>query len=148
MRAFWSVRPNCSHNVSQKVKHIRRFSEFPEKCSWRTFGYFLISFSVRGRGKGRKSPSKWRVGGFLTENRGGGGYPRRRRRRRREQVPRGCLQGGGGKFFFFGADLPTKCFKDAYYCHQNHYQINSLGILPGSVPVKNYRINCWGISIR
>ena len=35
-----------------------------------------------------------------------------------------------------------------YYCHQNHYQINSLGILPGNVPVKNYRINCWGVFIR
>ena len=27
MRALWSGRPNCSHNVSQKVKRIRRFSE-------------------------------------------------------------------------------------------------------------------------
>ena len=26
MRALWSDRPNCSHNVSQKVKRIRRFS--------------------------------------------------------------------------------------------------------------------------
>ena len=24
-----------------------------------------------------------------------------------------------------------------YYCHRNHYQINSLGIFPGKVPVKN-----------
>ena len=31
MRALWSDRPNCSHNVSQKVKRIRRFSE--EGCS-------------------------------------------------------------------------------------------------------------------
>ena len=28
MRALWSDRPTCSHNVSQKVKHIRRFSDF------------------------------------------------------------------------------------------------------------------------
>ena len=28
MRALWSDRPNCSHNVSQKVKRIRRLSEF------------------------------------------------------------------------------------------------------------------------
>ena len=28
MRALWSDRPNCSHNVSQKVKRIRCFSEF------------------------------------------------------------------------------------------------------------------------
>ena len=27
MRALWSDRPNCSHNVSQKVKRIGRFSE-------------------------------------------------------------------------------------------------------------------------
>ena len=27
MRALWSDRPNCSHNVSQKVKRIRRFSD-------------------------------------------------------------------------------------------------------------------------
>ena len=27
MRALWSERPNCSHNVSQKVKRIRRLSE-------------------------------------------------------------------------------------------------------------------------
>ena len=26
MRALWSDRPNCSHNVSQKVKRIRRVS--------------------------------------------------------------------------------------------------------------------------
>ena len=28
MRALWSDRPNCSHNVSQKVKRIRRFSDY------------------------------------------------------------------------------------------------------------------------
>ena len=27
MRALWSDRPNCSHNVSQKVKRISRVSE-------------------------------------------------------------------------------------------------------------------------
>ena len=27
MRAVWSDRPNCSHNVSQKVKRIGRFSD-------------------------------------------------------------------------------------------------------------------------
>ena len=27
MRALWSDRPNCSHNVSQKVKRIRRVSD-------------------------------------------------------------------------------------------------------------------------
>ena len=27
MRALWSDRPNCSHNVSQKVKRIRHFSD-------------------------------------------------------------------------------------------------------------------------
>ena len=28
MRALWSDRPSCSHNVSQKVKRIRRLSDF------------------------------------------------------------------------------------------------------------------------
>ena len=27
MRALWSDRPNCFHNMSLKVKRIRRFSE-------------------------------------------------------------------------------------------------------------------------
>ena len=27
MSALWSERQNCSHNVSQKVKHIRRVSD-------------------------------------------------------------------------------------------------------------------------
>ena len=27
MRAFWSDKQNCSHNVSQKVKRIRRPSD-------------------------------------------------------------------------------------------------------------------------
>ena len=27
MRALWSDRPKCSHNVSQKVKRIRRLSD-------------------------------------------------------------------------------------------------------------------------
>ena len=30
MRALWSDRQNCSHNVSQKVKRIRRFSDRPD----------------------------------------------------------------------------------------------------------------------
>ena len=37
MRALWSDRQNCSHNVSQKVKRIRRVSEnrkkYQEKAS-------------------------------------------------------------------------------------------------------------------
>ena len=31
MRALWSDRPNCSHNVSQKVKRIRRVSDMENK---------------------------------------------------------------------------------------------------------------------
>ena len=34
MRALWSDRPNCSHNVSQKVKRIKRLSE-----SWLLWGW-------------------------------------------------------------------------------------------------------------
>ena len=45
--------------------------------------------------------------------------------------------------------LPVKeRFGRICYGHRNHYQINSLGIFPANVPVKNYRINCWGIFIR
>ena len=35
MRALWSDRQNCSHNVSQKVKRIRRFSDQKLRCSKR-----------------------------------------------------------------------------------------------------------------
>ena len=33
MRALWSDRQNCSHNVSQKVKRIRRLSENVHKTA-------------------------------------------------------------------------------------------------------------------
>ena len=33
MRALWSDRPNCSHNVSQKVKRIRHLNSFWTKKS-------------------------------------------------------------------------------------------------------------------
>ena len=42
MRALWSDRPNCSHNVSQKVKRIRRFSEFKE-----IWGVIILATTVR-----------------------------------------------------------------------------------------------------
>ena len=44
MRALWSDRPNCSHNVSQKVKRIRRLSEL-WYCSF-------SSFAQRSEGRG------------------------------------------------------------------------------------------------
>ena len=31
MRALWSDRQNCSHSVSQKVKRIRRVSDFLQR---------------------------------------------------------------------------------------------------------------------
>ena len=34
MRARWSDRQNCSHNVSQKVERIRRFSEANKKLQF------------------------------------------------------------------------------------------------------------------
>ena len=40
MRALWSDRPNCSHNVSQKVKRIRCISEKRMESAtfnWREF---------------------------------------------------------------------------------------------------------------
>ena len=66
------------------------------------FGYFYF-LSVRGRGNGRKRPSRWAgAGGFCTENKGreGGGYPRRRGNRWEE--------GGGINIFLFGAEMPAK----------------------------------------
>ena len=42
MRALWSDRPNCSHSVSQKVKRIRRFSEFGENFG-ESFGNFVLN---------------------------------------------------------------------------------------------------------
>ena len=34
MRALWSDRQNCSHDVSQTFKHIKRFSEFQLPLSY------------------------------------------------------------------------------------------------------------------
>ena len=62
------------------------------------FGYLLFIFSVWGRGKGRKRPSRW-WGAFFFFNRGRGGLGGG------QQLPRECLQGGGGaKYFFRGWD--------------------------------------------
>ena len=46
MRALWSDRPNCSHNVSQKVKRIRRVSEQSLSRTLRVMG-------VRAKSRGR-----------------------------------------------------------------------------------------------
>ena len=60
MRALWSDRQNCSHNVSRKVKRIRRLSEallpLSEPCgscneylhnrSLINFWYFLLMFGL------------------------------------------------------------------------------------------------------
>ena len=67
--------------------------------AWRTFRLF---FSVRGRGRGRRRPSRWRRGWLFTDNRGGGGI---RGGGVGVQAPRGgCLQGAGGgaKYYFWG----------------------------------------------
>ena len=42
MRALWSDGPNCSHNVSQKVKRIRRVSENYCRCSDLLSVVFLV----------------------------------------------------------------------------------------------------------
>ena len=40
MRALWSDRQNCSHNVSQQVERVRCFSElFFEICLSARFGW-------------------------------------------------------------------------------------------------------------
>ena len=47
MRALWSDRPNCSHNVSQKVKRTKSFSE----VSWT-----LPAWTEKEAFTGEKSP--------------------------------------------------------------------------------------------
>ena len=54
--------------------------------------FFFLS--VRGRGKGRKRPSRWRGGGLLLKIEGGGGLFEEEGAG--GQVLRGCPQGGGG----------------------------------------------------
>ena len=53
MRALWSARENCSHNVSQKVKRIRRVSD-------NTVVVFLI----------RTGPLEERIPNILLQNHG------------------------------------------------------------------------------
>ena len=43
MRALWSDKQNCSHNVSQKVKRIRRFSDLRENGRLAN-GYFVNGY--------------------------------------------------------------------------------------------------------
>ena len=52
MKALWSEGPNCSHNVSQKVKRIRCFSEkrLPVILLTRTVRGFGLSGEVLGDG--------------------------------------------------------------------------------------------------
>ena len=52
MRALWSDRPNCSHNVSQKVKRIRRVSD--SKGGGRIEEGGRIKFLPRGASKLRQ----------------------------------------------------------------------------------------------
>ena len=80
-----------------------------EEFTWRTFRIFFI-FAVRGRGKGRKRPIRWRGAVFLLKIEGGGGGLSEEEGAG-GQLPRGCPQGGGGggqNFFFFGAEMPAK----------------------------------------
>ena len=46
MRALWSDRPNCSHNVSQKVKRIRRVSDTTPKKSPRCSDFLQPLFAA------------------------------------------------------------------------------------------------------
>ena len=64
MRALWSDRPNCSHNVSQKVKRISRFSDFLRFSEvFRGFQRFLEVFRQFQRPS--QSPSQSVI--FLSE---------------------------------------------------------------------------------
>ena len=76
MRALWSDRPNCSHNVSQKVKRIRRVSELRAnfvlaKDRKRPYYGYFCGVKCTGRGLVVKRLSKvqaldlvWGVGVF------------------------------------------------------------------------------------
>ena len=57
MRALWSDRPNCSHNVSQKLERIRRFSDLFEfsreilREIWREFCRIFSDTQNKGGSK-------------------------------------------------------------------------------------------------
>ena len=55
MRALWSDRPNCSHSVSQKVKRIKRFSDFGNVKSHLLFTCG-VTLQARGLGGPRGLP--------------------------------------------------------------------------------------------
>ena len=62
MRALWPDRQNCSHNVFQKVKCIRRFSDFLNKylgefCGG-FFGVDILEPFFLGKKPGGKNPPK------------------------------------------------------------------------------------------
>ena len=68
MRALWSDRPNCSHNVSQKVKRIRCFSEtWESRVTGPNFIHphpptpenTLLGVGGVSRGGGYKIPAAW-----------------------------------------------------------------------------------------
>ena len=49
MRALWSDRPKCSHNVSQKVKRIRRVSELWQRAQQKKHHYCVNGGPVKKR---------------------------------------------------------------------------------------------------
>ena len=52
MRALWSERQNCSHNMSQKVKRIRHVSEIPhrlDRTSAGQTGHFHVTNGTHPR---------------------------------------------------------------------------------------------------
>ena len=65
MRALWSERRNCSHNVSQKVKRIRRFSEKRGSVREPSSDSFESGHSRESANRfGRIRPSKYRTNLF------------------------------------------------------------------------------------
>ena len=106
MRALWSGRQICSHNVSQKVKRIRRFSEEKKKKNKGNQGVFAEK-GARFRGKrglatppppnpGPSPPPPLSPGGRgFTENPRGGGVFQERGGEGQGRV-RGIWGGEGG----------------------------------------------------
>ena len=91
------VVPGVLENLKNEM-HARK----TRLASWRPFRIFFVLL-VRGRGKGRRHPSKWWGVGFLLKIVGGGGVSEEAGYRRHEDV---CREERGGSFFFW-AETPT-----------------------------------------
>ena len=69
MRALWSDRHSCSHNVSQKLKHSKRYSDHPTTTSLAKHKHTLVtSFISRPRTNAAARESRVQTGGWCSES--------------------------------------------------------------------------------